>query len=61
LPGAQQWSFAMKKKTSPKDLTPWVLLAGAVFKAVSELIDLLSKVVNYASRVSKFRIQLQEF
>jgi hypothetical protein len=54
--GAEQWSFAMKVKLSPKDLIQWFGAFSAGAKALVALIDLLGKVVNYAPDVRKFRI-----
>ena len=54
--GAEQWSFAMKVKLSPKDLIQWFGVFAAGANALSALIGLLGKVVNYAPRIRKFRI-----
>jgi hypothetical protein len=50
----------MKQKTSPKDLTRLLVLATAAFNAAAALIDLLSKVVNYACRIRKLRLLVQQ-
>jgi hypothetical protein len=54
--GAEQWSFAMKKKTSLKDLTQFLGFVAAAANAGVAIFDFLSKVVNYGTGFREFPV-----
>lgn len=48
----------MKKKSSLKDLTQWIVLVTGVFQTANALIELLSKVVNYGGSASELQVRV---